>query len=36
MLAEVDVGGMAVEVEPFCQYYMALGCCATEGSRGEV
>jgi len=34
--SEVDVGGMAVEVEPYRQYYVACCCHVTDGSRGAV
>ena len=34
--SEVDVGGMAVEVEPSHQYVMTFCCCATDGSRGAI
>ena len=33
-MSEVDVGGMAAEVEPSCQYSITFCCCVTEGSRG--
>jgi len=33
---EVDVGGMAVEAEPFHQYSIPFCCCMTDGSRGAV
>jgi len=35
-LSEVDVGGMAVEVESSCQYSITFCCCVTGGSRGAV
>lgn len=34
--SEVDVGGVAVEVEPFCQYSVTSCCCETDGSKGAV
>ena len=34
--SNADVGGMAVEVEPSCQYSITLCCCVTDGSRGAV
>ena len=34
--SEVDVGGVAVEVEPFCQYSVTCCCCVTDGSKGAV
>ena len=36
MTSEVDVGGMAVEVEPSRQYSVKFCCCATDDSRGAV
>ena len=35
-VSEADVGGMAVEAEPSCQYFFTFCCCVTDGSRGEV
>ena len=35
-VAQADVGGMAVEVEPSRQYPIACCCRATDGSRGAV
>ena len=35
-MSEVDVGGMAVEVEPSHQYSIPFCCCVTGGSRGAV
>ena len=35
-LSEADVGGMAIKVEPYCQYSVAFCCCVTDGSRGVV
>jgi len=32
----VDAGGIAVEVEPFHQYFVTFCCCVTDGSRGAV
>jgi len=32
----VDVGGMAVEVEPSHQYPITCCCCVTDGSRGDI
>ena len=34
--SEVDVGEMAVEVEPSHQYPVTCCCCATDGSRGAI
>lgn len=34
--SEMDVGGMAVEIEPSHQYSVELYCCMTDGSRGAV
>ena len=31
-----DGDGMAVKVEPSCQYPIAFSCCATDGSRGAM
>jgi len=36
MMAEADVGGMAVEAEPSHQYSITLCCRVTDGSRGAV
>jgi len=36
MMSEKDVGGMAVEVEPFQQYFITFCCHETDGSRGAV
>ena len=36
MLSEVNVSGMAEEVEPSCQYSITFCCCMTDGSRGAV
>ena len=36
MMSEVDVGGMAVEVEAFPQYSITVCCHVTDGSRGAV
>ena len=33
MMSEVDVGGVAAEVEPSCQYPNTFCCCVTDGSR---
>jgi len=33
---EADVGGMAVEIGPFCQYSVMCYCPVTDGSRGAV
>ena len=33
---EADVGDMAVEVEPSCQYSVNFCCHATDDSRGAV
>ena len=35
-ISEVDVGGMAVAVEPSHQYSVTCRCCVTDGSRGAV
>jgi len=35
-MSDVDVGGIAVEVEPSCQYSFTFCCCVTDGSRGAV
>ena len=35
-MSDVDVGGIAVEVEPSCQYSITFCCCVTDGSRGAV
>ena len=32
----VDVGGMAVEVEPSCQNSVTFCCCATDDSRRAI
>ena len=34
-MSQVDVDGMAVQVEPSRQYSITFCCCATNGSRGE-
>ena len=36
MLSEVNVSGMAEEVEPSCQYSVTFCCCMTDGSRRAV
>jgi len=36
MMPGADVGDMAVEVEPSCQYYVTCCCRVTDGSRGAV
>ena len=36
MTSQVNVGGMAVEVESSCQYLVMLHCCVTDGSSGTV
>ena len=36
MTSEVDVGSMAVEVEPSHQHSITCCCCVTDGSRGAV
>ena len=36
MISEVDVGGMAAEVEPFWQYSISCCCRVTDGSRGAL
>jgi len=33
--SEADIGGMAVEAEPSCQYSTTFCCHETDGSRGE-
>ena len=35
-MPEADIGGMAVEVEPSCQYSIPFCCHMTDGSRGAV
>ena len=35
-ISEVDVGGMALEVEPSHQYTIMCCCCVTDGSREAV
>jgi len=35
-MSEVDVGGVAVVVEPSHQHPMTFCCCVTDGSRGAV
>jgi len=34
--SEVDVGGMAVKIEPSHQYPITFCFCVTDGSRGAV
>ena len=34
--SEADVGGTAVEIEPFYRYCITICCCATGGSRGAI
>jgi len=34
--SEAYVSGMAVEVEPFHQYFMTLCCCVTDSNTGAV
>jgi len=34
--SEVDVGGMAIEAEPFCQYSVTFCKGVANGSRGAV
>ena len=36
MTSELDGGGMAVEAEPSCQYFVTCGCRMADGSRGAV
>ena len=36
MMSEADVGGMAVESEPFHQYPIIFCCHVTDGSRKAV
>jgi len=36
LISEVDIGGMAVEVELSQQYSITSCCCVTDGSRGAV
>ena len=36
MMSEVNVGGMAVEAKPFCQYSIICCCCVTDGIREAV
>jgi len=33
-MSEADIGGMAVEVEPYHQYSIIFSCHVTDGSRG--
>jgi len=33
---EADIGGKAVEVEPFCHCSITFCCCRTDGSRGSL
>jgi len=35
-MSDTDVGDMAVEVEPSCQYSVKFCCCVTDDSRGAV
>jgi len=35
-MSEVDVCGVAVEVDPSCHYSVAFCCHVTDGSRGTV
>ena len=35
-MSEADVGGVAVEVEPSCQYSIMFCCHVTDGIRGAV
>ena len=35
-MSEVNVGGMAVEVEPFHQYSITCCCCGTNGKSEAV
>jgi len=35
-MSEVSVGGMAIGVEPFCQYSITFCCHVKEGSEGAV
>ena len=34
-VSEVDVGDMAIEVEPSHQYSLTYCCCVSDGSRGQ-
>jgi len=34
--SEADVGDMAVEVEPHCQYSIKFCCCVKDDSKGAV
>ena len=36
MTSEAGAGGMAVEVEPSCQYSITFCCRVTDGSRGAI
>ena len=36
MTPEADVGGVAIEIEPFCQYSIIFCFCVTDGSRGAA
>ena len=35
-MSEMDIGGMAIEVEPSHQHVIMFCCCVTDGSRGAV
>jgi len=35
-ISEADVDGIALEAEPFHQYFITFCCHATDGSRGAV
>jgi len=36
MMSEVDVGGLEVEIKPFCQYSFKFCCSVADGSGGAV
>lgn len=36
MMSGVNVGGMAVDVEPSHRYSVTFCCCLTDGSRGAI
>jgi len=35
-MSEADVGGMAEEIEPSCQYAIKFCCCVADGTRRAV
>jgi len=36
MMSEADIGGMAAEIEPSCQYPITFCCCVTDDNREAV